>query len=206
MKFDPTTLPARDTYRLMIGVITPRPIAWVSTVSPRGLTNLAPFSFFNGVAASPPTVAFSPVNHRDGTKKDTLVNVEATGEFVVNMVSHDQRLAMNATSDDSIPYEVSELESCGLTAVPSERVRPPRVAESLVQLECVVHQIVPVGQGPLAASVVIGQIVMLHIDDRVLDPAGGIDPRALDTIGRMGADVYTRTTELFAMPRPPGKR
>ena len=119
----------------MVGLITPRPIAWVSSVSPSGVANLAPFSFFNGVAASPPTLLFSAVNRRDGSPKDTVRNVEATGEFVVNVVSHDLRVPMNATSEE-LPYETSELEACGLVAVASERVRPPRVAGVKAAFEC----------------------------------------------------------------------
>ena len=201
MNFDPTLLPAVDIYRLMIGLITPRPIGWVSTVSPRGVPNLAPFSFFNGVGAEPPTVVFSAVNHRDGRKKDTLVNVEANGEFVVNIASFELREAVNASGAD-LPYEVNELEGAGLTAVPSERVRPPRVAEAKAHLECVVHQIVNVGEGPLAANLVIGRLVLVHVAGEVLDPSGRIDPRALDTIGRMGGDGYARTTDLFSLSRP----
>lgn len=205
MKIDPTALPPRDMYRLMIGVITPRPIAWVSTLSPRGITNLAPYSFFNGVAANPPTVVFSAVNRRDGSKKDTVLNIEASGQFVVNIVSHDARVAMNASSEE-LPYEISEFESCGVTAIPSEQIAPPRVGESLVQMECVLHQLVHVGSGPLAANVVIGRIVLMHVDDRVLGADGGVDPRALDTIGRMGGEGYARTTDLFFLPRPPARR
>jgi flavin reductase (DIM6/NTAB) family NADH-FMN oxidoreductase RutF len=201
MNFDPARLPPVDIYRLMIGLITPRPIGWISTVSPRGVPNLAPFSFFNGVAADPPTVVFSAVNHRDGRPKDTVVNVEASGEFVVNIASFELREAMNASAAD-LPYEVSELEGSGLTQVPSERVRPPRVAEARAHLECVVHQIVRVGDGPLAANLVIGRVVFVHVDDQVFDRDGRIDPRLLDTIGRMGGDGYARTTELFFLPRP----
>jgi len=206
MKVDPDQLRPAEVYRLMVGVITPRPIAWVSTVSPRGITNLAPFSFFNGVAASPPTVVFCSANRRDGSKKDTVVNIEATGAFVVNVVPYALRETMNATSED-LPYEASEIDRYGVTAVPSERVKPPRIGESPVQMECALHQIVRVGEGPLAANVVIGRILLFHIDDRVLDPQGPearIDPRALDTIGRMGGEGYARTTDLFFLPRPKG--
>jgi flavin reductase (DIM6/NTAB) family NADH-FMN oxidoreductase RutF len=201
MKLDPAALAARDMYRLMIGFITPRPIAWVSTISPAGVTNLAPFSFFNGVAASPPTIVFSPVNRRDGSKKDTVLNIEASGEFVVNVVPHAARELMNCSSEE-LPYEVSEFEHCGVTPIPSERVRPPRVAESPVQLECTLHQLVRVGEGPLAANLIIGRIVLVHLADGLTDDKGRIDPRALDTIGRMGGSGYVRTTDLFFMPRP----
>src|SRR5262249_46714402 len=159
---------------------TPRPIAWVSTLSPGGVPNLAPFSFFNGVAANPPTVVFSAVNRRDGTPKDTVRNVEALGEFVVNVATFDLREAVNATSEH-LPYEVGEFERSGLPPAPSARVRPPRVKEARAHLECVLHQIVHVGQGPLAANLIIGRVVFVHADDAVLDPRGRIDPRALDT-------------------------
>lgn len=198
---DPAAHSARDVYRLMINLITPRPIGWVSSVSPAGVPNLAPFSFFNGVGASPPTVVFSAVNKRDGARKDTVVNVEATGEFVVNVASYDLREPMNATSEE-FPYEVNEFEQVGLTALPSARVKVPRVKEAKAHFECVVHQIVQVGQGPLAANVVIGRIVLIHLVETVLDPSGAIDPAKLETIGRMGGEGYVRTTDLFSMPRP----
>lgn len=205
MRIDPAAIPVRDMYRMMISVITPRPIAWVSTVSPRGIPNLAPFSFFNGVAANPPTVVFSPVNRRDGSKKDTILNIEQTPEFVVNVVSFGQAGPMNDTSAE-LPYEESEFEKCGLTPLPGEKVRPPRVKEAQVHLECVLHQIVHVGEGPLAANLVIGRIVLMHVDEAVLGADGLPDPRKLDTIGRMGGEAYARTTDLFELPRPGGKR
>jgi flavin reductase (DIM6/NTAB) family NADH-FMN oxidoreductase RutF len=201
MDLDPANLSASDVYRVLISVITPRPIAWISTVSLSGVVNLAPFSFFNGVAPDPPTVLFSGVNHRDGRKKDTVINVEATGEFVVNIASFDLREPLNNSAAD-LPYEVSELERAGLTPVPSLRVRVPRVAEARAHLECVLHKIVVVGEGPLAANLVIGRVVLIHVADTVLDPNGRVDPRALDTIGRMGGDGYVRTTDIFSLPRP----
>jgi flavin reductase (DIM6/NTAB) family NADH-FMN oxidoreductase RutF len=204
VKLDPAVHRAADVYRLMISLITPRPIGWVSTLSPSGIANLAPFSFFNGVAANPPTVVFSAVNRRDGSKKDTVLNVEATGEFVVNVASYDLREPMNATSAD-LPYEVSELEACGLTPLASERVKPARVKEARAHFECAVHQIVRVGEGPLASNLVIGRILLIHVDDAVLDPTGAADPRALDTIGRIGGEGYARTTDLFYLPRPGSK-
>ncbi|MCW8133280.1 MAG: flavin reductase family protein [Planctomycetota bacterium] len=205
MRIDPTAIPVRDMYRMLIGVITPRPIAWVSTVSPRGIPNLAPFSFFNGVAANPPTVVFSPVNRRDGSKKDTILNIEQTPEFVVNVVSYDLARPMNDSSAE-LPYEESEFDACGLTPLPSEKVKPPRVKEAKVHMECVLHQIVNVGEGPLAANLVIGRIVLMHVDEAVLGADGLPDPFKLDTIGRMGGEGYARTRELFELPRPGGKR
>jgi flavin reductase (DIM6/NTAB) family NADH-FMN oxidoreductase RutF len=201
MKVDPIAAGARDAYRLMVELVTPRPIGWVSTVSAAGSDNLAPFSFFNAVGANPPSLCFSVANRRDGTVKDTIRNLEATGEFVVNVASYDLREAINASSAE-LPYEESEFAHCGLTPLPSERVRPPRVAEAKAHFECVVHQIVRVGEGSLAANLVIGRIVLIHIADDVIDPQGHVDAHKLDTIGRMGGDGYTRTTDLFAMPRP----
>jgi flavin reductase (DIM6/NTAB) family NADH-FMN oxidoreductase RutF len=201
MVIDPENSPAQVVYRHMVACITPRPIAWVSTVSPAGITNLAPFSFFNGVGANPPAVMFSPVNRRDGSRKDTILNVEAIGEFVVNIVSDKLGPLMNGTSAE-LPYEISEFERCGLTATPSLKVRPPRVKEAAVHMECIVHQIVYVGRGPLSANVVIGRIVLLHADDAVLDADGQIDPQKLDTIGRLGGALYSRTRDRFAMERP----
>lgn len=201
MTIDPAATPARDFYRLMISCITPRPIAWVSTISPKGIPNLAPFSFFNGIGANPPSLLFCPVNRRDGSKKDTLLNVEATPEFVVNIVPFALAGPMNESSAD-LPYEKNEFEFAKVTPAPSVKVHPPRVKEAPVHLECVVHQIVNVGAGPIGANVVIGRIVWMDIADSVLDEKGQIDPRKLDTIGRMGGSLYARTTDLFDLPRP----
>lgn len=201
MRVDPAAASARDVYKLMISCIVPRPIAWVSTISPRGVPNLAPFSFFNGVGANPPTVVFCPVNRRDGSKKDTLVNIEATPEFVVNVVPFSLAAPMNDTSAD-LPYEVNEFESAGIVATPSVKVKPPRVKDAPVHLECVLHQIVNVGSGALGANLVIGRIVFIEIADTVLGADGQIDPAKLDAIGRMGGSGYCRTTERFELPRP----
>jgi flavin reductase (DIM6/NTAB) family NADH-FMN oxidoreductase RutF len=201
MIIDPATTAPRDIYRHMISCITPRPIAWVSTISPRGIHNLAPFSFFNGIGANPPTVLFCPVNRRDGSKKDTLLNVEATGEFVINIVPFSLAVPMNESSDE-IPYEVSEFETAKLTPAPSTKIKPPRVKESPIHLECVLHQVVNVGQGALGANIVIGRIVWMDISDAVLGPDQQIDPAKLDTIGRMGGSLYSRTTDRFDLPRP----
>jgi flavin reductase (DIM6/NTAB) family NADH-FMN oxidoreductase RutF len=201
MLIDPTSLPPREVYKHMISCITPRPIAWVSSVSPRGIPNLAPYSFFNGVAANPPTIVFCPVNRRDGSKKDTLVNIEATPEFVVNIVPYALAKPMNDSSAE-LPYEESEFAATGLTPVPAAKVKAPRVKEAPVHLECVLHQVVKIGEGALAGNMVIGRIVLMNISDAVLGPDGQIDPAKLDTIGRMGGMGYARTTDRFDLPRP----
>lgn len=204
MIIDTENLPGHQVYPVMTSCITPRPIAWVSSISTEGIPNLAPFSYFNGVGSNPPAIMFAPVNRRDGTKKDTLINIEATQEFVVNIVSFSQTEAMNQTSAEFAP-EVNEFERCGLTQAPADRVKPPRVKEALVHLECALEKIVPIGDGPLAGNVIIGRVLLIHVDDSVVDAEGKIDPEKLDTIGRMGQSTYVRTTERFDMERPPRK-
>lgn len=201
MILDFSNLPPRDAYNWMINVITPRPIAWVSTISADGKTNLAPFSFFQGVCASPPTVIFCGAHDRTGKKKDSVLNVEAVPEFVVNVVPYSLHEMMNLTAA-SLPHGESEFEKFDIATAPSERIRPPRVAAAPVAMECRLDRIVELGSGPLGSSVVFGTIVCMHISDAVLDAKGAIDPEKLDTIGRMGGDWYVRTTERFAIKRP----
>ncbi|HMP78683.1 MAG TPA: flavin reductase family protein [Pirellulaceae bacterium] len=198
MELDPGTLSAGRAYQWMISIITPRPIAWVTTVSPDGIVNAAPFSYFTGVGSQPPTLMFSVVNKPDGTKKDTLRNIESTGEFVVNVVPHELGQLMFETSHE-FPYGVSELERVGLATIPSHRVRPPGIAQSPVQLECRTLQIVCIGDGALAAHAVFGEITWMRIEDRLLNEAGEIDSERLDTIGRMGGRTYTRTRDRFKL-------
>ncbi len=190
-----------DVYRALVDIVTPRPIAWVTTLDPEGRVNLAPFSFFNAFGANPPVVVFSPTRRRDGSVKDTLLNVEATGEFVLNAAVEPLSEAVNLTSSE-IPRGQSEVELAGLTLAPSTKVRPPRVAESPVHMECRLRQVVPVGDGPISANLVIGEVVLIHVDDSVLDDRGRVDPRKLRTIARLGADWYCRTSDLFEMTRP----
>ena len=193
-------LPPRVSYAWLINAITPRPIAWVSTMSADGRTNLAPFSFFQGICANPPTLMFSGANDRSGRKKDTIVNVEQVPEFVVNLVPYALREPMNLTSA-ALPYGESEFERFTIATAPSARVRPPRVAASPVAFECQLDRIVRIGEGPLAGNAVFGTILCAHVSEAVLTD-GVLDPRKLDTIGRMGGDHYTRTTEQFTMARP----
>ena len=188
-------------YRAIVGVVTPRPIAWVTTIDNEGRVNLAPFSFFNAFGANPPVVVFSPVLRRDRSQKDTLQNLNAVNEFVLNAAVEELAEKVNATSRELPPGE-SEADYAGLTLEPSATVRPPRVGESPVHLECRVRQILPIGDGPLAANLVIGEVLLIHIADSVLDDRGGVDPRKLRTIARLGADYYCRSTDLFEMERP----
>jgi len=191
----------RDIYKLMVGVIVPRPIAFVSTISADGIRNLAPFSFFTGISANPPVICFSPmVRGSDGARKDTLLNVEAVGEFVVNVVSEEFAEKMNICSVE-FPPEVDEFEMSGLTPVASDLVKPPRVQESHISMECRLVEIVDVSSKPLGGSLVIGEVVRFHVDDTLID-GYKINPDELHAIGRMGGPTYTRTTDLFDMVRP----
>lgn len=204
MIIDPGSVPWRDAYKLLIGSMVPRPIAWVSTVSAGGVLNLAPFSFFTAVAADPMTICFSPMRRgSDGARKDTLANIEATGEFVVNIVSEGLAQAMNLTSTEFGP-EVDEFAEAGLTPVPSVSVRPPRVGESLVAYECKLLQVVHVGEAKAGAgAVVLGTVQRLYVADEALDQAHGrIKLDVLKPIGRMAGNDYVRCTDLFTLTRP----
>ncbi len=200
MLLDFNQLSPRDAYGWMTQAITPRPIAWVSTVSPAGAPNLAPFSFFQAVCSNPPTLMFVPTNTRDGAKKDTLRNIEAVPEFVVNLVPFALAEAMNATAA-TLPYGVNEFTHAGVAAAASTKVRPPRVAASPVALECTLDRIVTIGSGAGAGNVVFGRIVALHIDDSVLAD-GRIDPAKLDLVARLSGDLYMRTGDIFTVTRP----
>jgi flavin reductase (DIM6/NTAB) family NADH-FMN oxidoreductase RutF len=203
MTIDPAERPWREFYRYLTDIVQPRPIAFVSTISAAGVPNLAPFSFYNAISANPPFVCFSPqLRGRDGAKKDTLRNVEETREFVVATVTEAIAEQMNRTSAEFAP-EVNEFEIGGFTPVPSLRVRPARVAESPVNLECRLHQIVYLGDQPGAGSLIIGRVLLMHIDDAfVLDDR--VPSERLQAIGRMGGSRYARTDSTFDMARPEG--
>jgi flavin reductase (DIM6/NTAB) family NADH-FMN oxidoreductase RutF len=197
---------SRELYRTLLIAVGPRPIAWVSTLSKSGQRNLAPFSFFNAISATPPMLGFSPGIRQlpDGVEtKGTLVNVRETGEFVVNVVTHELAEAMNVTSGE-YEHGVDEFDLAKLAPRPSQVIRPPQVAASPVSFECKLDRILDFGK-PVSGSLVIGEIVALHIEDGVLKE-GRLDVNALDLIGRMGGMQYTRATNRFEMPRPVVKR
>ncbi len=201
MIIDVATADVVDVYRALVGIVTPRPIAWVTTVDEAGRVNLAPFSFFNAFGANPPVVVFSPTLRRDGTRKDTLLNLQAVPEFVLNAAVEDLAEQMNMTAKE-LPHGQSEAEYAGLTLTNSTKVRPPRVSQTPVHLECRVLQFISIGDGPIAANLVIGEVLLIHIDESVLDTQGQVDPRKLKTIARLGGDHYCRSTDLFDMKRP----
>jgi len=194
---DPASLSRSESYRLMIGCVVPRPIGWISTVSGAGVTNAAPFSYFGGVSSDPPTISVS-VGRRNGVQKDTWLNIEQTGEFVVNVVTEALGAAMARTSGD-FPSGVSEFKEAGLTAVPSLRVRPPRIGESPVQMECRAVKIIEVGRGP--DGLILGEIVQFHMSESVLTD-GAVDPSKLHALGRLGGSLYCKTTDLIVHERP----
>ena len=198
MILDPATVSANDAYKILVTAIVPRPIAFVSTISKDGIYNLAPFSFFNGFCGDPPIVGFSPNNN---PPKDSLVNAQDTGEFVVNIVTEDLAERMNRTAK-RYPHEVDEFPIAELTPAPSTMVKAPRVLESPVSMECKVTQIIELSKRPEANSLVLGQVVFFHVSDAVLDDHGRIDPLKLRAIGRMGGTAYCRTTDVFHMTRP----
>lgn len=201
---DPEATEARNVYRLMVAVIVPRPIAFVSTIGADGIMNLAPFSFFTATSADPPVICFAPMistlRARDGGRKDTLRNIQATGEFVVNIVSEEFASQMNICSTE-FPPEIDEFQASGLTPVPSDLVRPPRVKESHVHMECRLLEIVDVSAKPLGGSLVLGQVLRFHVEDGWMENYQ-LDPDKLRPIGRMGGATYTRTTDRFELVRP----
>lgn len=201
MIFDPNEHHFSETHKLMIGSIVPRPIAFVSTISKDGINNLAPFSYFNGVCSNPPSIMFCPARRGyDGKTKDTLNNIRDTGEFVVNIVSEDFAEQMVATSTDFDP-DVDEFQVSGLTPEKGVKVIAPRVAEARVSYECKLNQIIPVGNaGPGGGFVVIGTIVLFHIDDLVY-VNGHIDLEQLRPIGRTAGNNYVRLTDQFEIIR-----
>ena len=199
MEFDVEGKHAERAYALLASLVTPRPIAWVSTLSPDGVVNIAPFSFFNLLGANPPILGFCPGDRADGTPKDTARNIRLTHEFVVNLVDESTAEAMNRTAA-SLPYGVSELQSAGLTTLPSSTVKPPRIAESPASLECKEWGTLQIGGNRL----IIGLIKRVQVRDELVDAqTQRIRTERLHVIGRMASPHwYCRTQDRFEMKRP----
>jgi len=198
--FDPNEMSQKELYFLMIGCIVPRPIAFVSTVSEAGMTNLAPMSFYNGVSASPPVLSVSIASRR-GEVKDTLRNIEETGEFVVNAVDEALAERANLASGD-YPPETSEFDITGLTPVASDLVRPPRVAESPVQMECRLRTAIPIGEAPARTVLVLGDVLRFHVRNDLPFEGGHVDAAKLAAVGKMGGFEWCRTGDRFSLKRP----
>tara|TARA_Y100001933_G_C18856597_1_gene504091 strand:- start:66 stop:776 length:711 start_codon:yes stop_codon:yes gene_type:complete len=206
---DPAELSVAERYKLLIGCVTPRPIAFVSTVSADGRPNLAPFSFFNAVGSNPMTLLFCPANTPEGGEKDTLRNAKpaddengdgGTGEFVVNVATHELRQKVAGAAED-LPFGESEFELVGLTPTPCEVVRAPRVAESPVAFECKTTQVIRTNPGePGGGNVVMGEVVRVHVREGLVNERMHTDLDALDAIGRMGGKSYCTTRERFDLP------
>lgn len=201
MQLDFSSLSALEAYRWLASTVTPRPIAWVSTLSLEGVSNLAPFSFFQVISDNPPSLMINVGSRDDGSLKDTLRNVQATGELVIQLVSFAQAEAMNASAVH-LSHGISEFAHCGIASQRSLRVAPPRVAGSPVAFECRLLEVQPFPRGTPNCHLIFVEVLLAHIDDAVLDPAGRIDPQRLDLVGRLGGSQYCRTRQLFSLQRP----
>lgn len=203
ISINPLDISTGKLHGYLLGAVSPRPICFASTVDSKGNVNLSPFSFFNVFSANPPIMVFSPARRvRDNTTKHTLDNVLETKEVVINLVSYDmvQQMSLASTEYDK---GVNEFIKAGFTEIASEVVAPPRVAESPVQFECKVLNVVALGENGGAGNLVICQVVRLHIDEAIFDANGHIDPMKIDTVARMGGNWYNRAKEgIFEVPKP----
>ena len=198
MIIEPAGLNGLEAHRLLISLIVPRPIAWVTSQNPDGVVNAAPYSFFSGVRSKQPVICLS-AGYGKGGEKDTPRNIAATGEFVVNLVGEHQADQMNRTATE-YPYGVSETEKLGIEVAPSTTIGVPRIADSPAALECKLDRIIPVGDPP--ASLILGEVLAYWVrDDLEWDRAKGIAPKALSVIGRLHLDSYMRITDTFSMER-----
>ena len=199
--FKTAELGKKESYKLMTGSIVPRPIAWVSTISEKGIRNIAPFSFFNGIAVMPPTVGFT-VAYADDDRgyKDTYNNLMANGECVVNIVTESTAFAMNTTAK-GFPPDVDEFEQVNITPIESELVQPSRIKESPIQFECKLHQVVTLKNDLGHSDLMLCSVLMIHVDESVYDGDFKINQDALQAIGRMGGSNYIHTGDMFDMTR-----
>ena len=204
MTIDPNNIPQPKLHGYLVSAIAPRPIAFVSSIDEEGNVNLSPFSFFNIFSSNPPIVVFSPVRKgTDQTNKDTYHNIKLVPEVVISIVTYPIVEQMSLASA-AYPKGVNEFEKAGFTEVASEKVKPPRVGESPVSMECVVEDVIELGEGGGAGNLIIAKVVFMHIDDAYLDEKGRLDTTRLDLVGRMGGIWYTRAGKesLFEIPRP----
>ncbi|MEM1215442.1 MAG: flavin reductase family protein [Bacteroidota bacterium] len=204
ISIDPTSLLQAEVYQYLSSAVAPRPIAFVSTQDAEGRVNLSPYSFFNVFSSNPPVMIFSPVRSgRDNSTKHSLDNVLEVPEVVVNIVNYPLVEQMSLAST-AYAKGVNEFEKAGLTAVASEKISPPRVGEAPVAFECVVDQVIALGQEPGAGNLVVARVVMIHVQDQYLDTNGKLDANQLDLVARMGGSWYTRASgeALFEIPKP----
>jgi flavin reductase (DIM6/NTAB) family NADH-FMN oxidoreductase RutF len=197
---DISKITPQEAYKLLIGSVVPRPIAFISTVSAEGKGNLAPFSFFNGVSSKPLCIMVSITRRADGSKKDTLLNIEATGEFVVNTVAEWMIEPANMCAAE-YPYGTDEMEKVGLTGIPSDIVKAKRVKESPIHLECKVHKLVEIGEGAGGSTIVVGEILLAHVHEQAYQN-GRIVFEEIKPISRLAGDFYGLPPETFELKRP----
>ena len=203
ISIEPKDLSPAKLQGYLQGAVAPRPIAFASTLGKNGKPNLSPFSFFNLFSFNPPILVFSPVQRvKDNSSKHTLINCEATREVVINVVNFDIVQQMSLSSTD-YPEGINEFLKSGLTQIPSDIVKPYRVVESPVQLECKVNEIIPLGNNGGAGNLIICEVVKIHINENILDENGTIDPEKIDLVSRLGGDWYSRAkTGLFEVEKP----
>lgn len=200
MIIDPQTTEPVNIYKLLIGSIVPRPIAFVSTRGLDGINNLAPFSFFTAVSANPPVIGFSPMVNLESRRRDSRINAEARGEFCVNVVSETFAAQMNQTAVD-VPPDVDEFTLSGLTPIECDLIDAPRVAESHIAMECRLRQVVDISQAVMGGAFVMGEVIRFHVDETLFENFR-IDADRLGAIGRMAGNTYSRTTDRFDLVRP----
>ena len=204
LRIDPKDIPLAKLHGYLLGAVAPRPIAFASTVNQDGIPNLAPFSFFNMFSVNPPVGVFSPSRRgKDGTSKHTYENAKSSKEVVINMVTYDMVQQMSLASSD-YPEGVSEFEKAGFTPIESEMVKPFRVKESPIQMECKVNDIIELGQEGGAGNMIIFEIVLMHVSEDILDDNGSIDTNKIDLVGRMGGNQYVRASgdAIFEVIKP----
>ncbi len=202
--FDPATLHIKDLHALLLGSIGPRPIALASTISKNGEHNLSPFSFFNVFSANPPLLIFSPARRgTDNTTKHTYENIKEVPEVVINIVNYDITYQM-VLSSANYPKGVSEIEKAGFTALDSDLIKPKRIAESPVQFECKVNQVIELSDGPASGNLIMAEVIKIHVNEEYLDTNNKIDQKKIDLVGRMGGNTYVRAhgANLFEITRP----
>ena len=199
MKVDPANLDFRESHHLSAGAISPRPVVLISTIGENGVLNVAPFGTLTRVSMKPLLMGFNVSTRRDGQKKDTIRNVEYSKEFVVSIVNEALSEPMNQAGAD-YPSDVDEFKEVGLTPVKADIVKAPLVGESPINFECRLVQILEFGQSPQISQFIIGEVVMIHVKDEFY-VAGSVQPTKLKAIGRLGADLYCRTTDIFEMKR-----
>jgi|TARA_Y100000385_G_scaffold291410_2_gene369234 flavin reductase (DIM6/NTAB) family NADH-FMN oxidoreductase RutF len=202
--FDPELLETRILHKILLTSIAPRPIAFASTIDAKGNINLSPFSYFNVFSSNPPILIFSPSRRvRDNSTKHTLENAIETKEVVINMVDYSLVEQMSQSSQD-YDKSINEFIETGLTEVPSIKVKPPRVLESPISFECIVDNIISLGDQGGAGQLVIAKVVHIHVKSELLDPDDQIDPAKLDLVARLGGEWYTRVTKdsMFKITKP----